>query len=634
MSVQLKILLACLGFVAIIAGVGGLAQRQAAQMGRLAIDIYDHAFMGMSYVDQAQEEFLRLAASRRGTDATLANATLGDPAGRAALQKVLDRLDIAVERAASDRTRAAGRETHGLLASLADAPAGELARRITETDRAIAKLVKKFSADGLDARDDAEALAARSTRLVLIEIGGAICVALGVGLLVGRNLSRPLVALVRVIGKLASGDLEHEMAPKLARRRDEIGAVARATAVFREAMQQNAMAGEERERIRQRSEAEKAQALREAADSIEIETKSVASQSEESGAVLAQQAEKLAASAARVLASVGSANEASDAALRRSEAVAAAGEQLSSAAGQIAGKIAAAAAEVGSTARAGERARQIIDQLSGAVGQIGTVARLIGDIAGQTNLLALNATIEAARAGEAGRGFAVVANEVKTLATQTARSIEEIARNAGAIQQATLDAVRAVGEMAERVAAIERITEAVATAAEQQTAATGDIARNVAGAAEAMRRVSGQIEAVTKEARSTDQAVVELRTLAGTVGGHISELRRVMVRIVRTSSPAADRRQDARVKIDTPATLEVNGRETQATCIDLSHGGARVGLMQPLPAGLPVVLHLAGLPALPGEVVRGGTEAGIRFAWDPDAAPPALNERLALAQAA
>ena len=160
MSVQLKILVACLGFVAIIAALGGLAQQQASQMGRLAISIYDHAFMGMSYVDQTQEEFLRFTASHRDPGATLA-----DPAARAGLQKVVDRLDVAMERAVSDRTRDSGRQVRALLVALADAPAGDLAAHIADADRAITKLVKKFSADGLDARDDAEELTQHSTRL-------------------------------------------------------------------------------------------------------------------------------------------------------------------------------------------------------------------------------------------------------------------------------------------------------------------------------------------------------------------------------------------------------------------------------------------------------------------------------------
>ena len=148
MSVQSKILAACLVFVAIIAVVGGLAQQQAGRMGHLAIGIYDHAFMGMSYVDQAQEEFLRLEATHRDDGATLS--------GSKGLAKVLQLLDVALDRAATDRAREAGQQVRGTLAALSDAPASQLAERMTQADRALTKLVKKFAADGLDARDDAE----------------------------------------------------------------------------------------------------------------------------------------------------------------------------------------------------------------------------------------------------------------------------------------------------------------------------------------------------------------------------------------------------------------------------------------------------------------------------------------------
>jgi methyl-accepting chemotaxis protein len=621
MSVQLKILAACLGFVVIIAALGGLAQRQASQMGRLAIGIYDHAFMGMSYVEQTQQAFLRLAAAHQA-----AGTTLADAKGRADLQKVLTLLDVALDRANSERTREAGKPVRALLAALPETPAADLAKQMTQADRAITRLVAKFASDGLETRDDAEELAASSSRLVLIEIAVAVCLALGVGVLVGRNLSRPLVQIVRTIGHLTAGELEHEVSPGLLRRRDEIGAVARATAVFREAMQANIRAGEERERLREQTAAETIQALRDAADRIEHETSAAVEQSAQSGSALVSRAEDLAASAARVLASVGTVTEASDTALQSSELVAAAGEELSASAREIAGQINSTAAEIAKTARAGERARQIIDQLSAAVGQIGTVAGLIGDVAGRTNLLALNATIEAARAGEAGRGFAVVANEVKSLATQTARSTEDIARNAGAIRQATQDAVQVVGEMIERVAAMERITQAIAVAAEQQTAATGEIARNVAGTAEAIRVVSGQIGAVTKEAHSTDAAVSEMRTLALTVGERIADLRSVMVRIVRTSSAAADRRRDQRISLNTPAILEVHGSGLPATCLDLGPGGARVRVAQTLAAGCSVILRLPGLPEMPGQVLDGGEEVSLRFGWELDAAPVELRE--------
>ena len=96
--------------------------------------------------------------------------------------------------------------------------------------------------------------------------------------------------------------------------------------------------------------------------------------------------------------------------------------------------------------RAGEQASQAVkvsQALSSHVEAIESILGLIRDIAGQTNLLALNATIEAARAGDAGRGFAVVAQEVKSLASQTARATDDITMKVTAIQQSTRQTVEA-----------------------------------------------------------------------------------------------------------------------------------------------------------------------------------------------
>jgi methyl-accepting chemotaxis protein len=201
----------------------------------------------------------------------------------------------------SERSREAGKQTRALIASLSSASASELAERIIQADRSLSKLVKKFAADGLETRDDAEELAADSARLVLIQVAVAIVLALGVGVLVGRNLSRPLVQLVQTIDRLATGELRHEIPGNLSRRRDEIGAVARAASVFREAMQQNARADEERELQNRKSEAAKIEALRKAADSIERDITNIAENSSKTGAMLASRAEELAASAARMM---------------------------------------------------------------------------------------------------------------------------------------------------------------------------------------------------------------------------------------------------------------------------------------------------------------------------------------------
>ena len=96
------------------------------------------------------------------------------------------------------------------------------------------------------------------------------------------------------------------------------------------------------------------------------------------------------------------------------------------------------------------------------VEQIGAVADMIGEIAAKTNLLALNATIEAARAGDAGRGFAVVASEVKALATQTARSTQEITRHIDQVRAATGASVAAVRRIEQTITEVNALAGSIA----------------------------------------------------------------------------------------------------------------------------------------------------------------------------
>jgi signal transduction histidine kinase/CheY-like chemotaxis protein len=243
MSVQQKILLACVGFGVILASLGLLARQQTQQLGNLVMGIYDHSLIGITDVNDAQAQFLRLTS---GVDDFTPFATPGQHAG---LDDVLERMDIAIERASTERTRAAGGEVREMLVGLPEIPPYRLPERIAQVDRAIATLVGYYSADGLQARDEAEEVVERGEWRVLaavtLSFGLAICFAW----LLSRNLSPPLIALVRVIGRLTQGDLEQEVASKLSRRRDEIGALARATSFFRETMLKNITAGEERRKL-------------------------------------------------------------------------------------------------------------------------------------------------------------------------------------------------------------------------------------------------------------------------------------------------------------------------------------------------------------------------------------------------
>jgi len=158
--------------------------------------------------------------------------------------------------------------------------------------------------------------------------------------------------------------------------------------------------------------------------------------------------------------------------------------------------------------RAGAQATDAVtisQALSSHVEAIESILGLIREIAGQTNLLALNATIEAARAGDAGRGFAVVAQEVKSLASQTARATDDITNKIAAIQQATRQTVEANSSIRATVEEVQtsadRIREAMETQAQTVTMITAAV-DETALAADSMSSTIAAIRADTENVAS------------------------------------------------------------------------------------------------------------------------------------
>jgi methyl-accepting chemotaxis protein len=163
--------------------------------------------------------------------------------------------------------------------------------------------------------------------------------------------------------------------------------------------------------------------------------------------------------------------------------------------------------------------------LQQAAQKIGDVVALIRNIAGQTNLLALNATIEAARAGEAGRGFAVVASEVKSLAVETAKATEEIARHILAVQESTGGAVAAVHGIEQSMNEISTRAASAEASILQQSAATSEISRNAVNAASGTSLVVSALGKVSEAAIGTRAAAETVLTASQSVDTSVGNLR-------------------------------------------------------------------------------------------------------------
>ncbi|KZM49176.1 hypothetical protein OA90_16635 [Labrenzia sp. OB1] len=331
----------------------------------------------------------------------------------------------------------------------------------------------------------------------------ALLLAAGLALFISYGITRPLARLVSDALRLADGDTTVEFAE--AERPDEIGAVAKSVAGFRDAVVQRQQLAEQQDH-EQRAREKRNTRIAELLSTFGNQSTDVLDTVKSATVSLQATATQMTHTAQDTSQQAAEVSTAAEEATTNVQAVASATEELAASLLEVSQQVTHSSDIAETASSQAQNTNRQIGGLATVAEDIGEVISLIQNIAEQTNLLALNATIEAARAGEAGKGFAVVASEVKELASQTSKATEEISQKISSIQSETREAVGGIQSISEIIENMNSVAATMAASVEEQTAATSEIASNVDNASRGTNVVSENISRVSGAASETDAA--------------------------------------------------------------------------------------------------------------------------------
>lgn len=237
-----------------------------------------------------------------------------------------------------------------------------------------------------------------------------------------------------------------------------------------------------------------------------------------------QRATNVATSSEEMSANLNSVAAAMEESATNANMVATAAEEMSSTISEIAENAEKARGVSLDAVNQAHAASKDMAELGGAADKIGKVTETITEISEQTNLLALNATIEAARAGEAGKGFAVVANEIKELAKQTADATLDIKNLIEDVQRTTKSTGDGILRISDVISGVNETVGSIATAVEEQTATTSEIAQNIAQASQGIQEVNENVSQSSAVASGITQDITEVSVAAQNISNNSKDV--------------------------------------------------------------------------------------------------------------
>jgi methyl-accepting chemotaxis protein len=453
-------------------------------------------------------------------------------AADAALARPLDELAAQLSRFAEIQSAA--------ITTLA-AQHTEQAERALKTGNAVRDLLAQASdfatTHAQDAENQAFSAMSAASRIAIAVGLFVVLVLLGSMVFGVVSIARPISRIGEVLMQLADGNKTINI--PFVDRHDEVGDNARAARSFKDNLLRIEKMEAEQKATEERALAERKAGTQRLANEFQSAVGNIINTVSTASTQLESAAGTLTRTAENTQRLSGMVATASEEASTNVHSVASASEQMTSSVNEIARQVQESSRIADEAVKQAQKTDSRITELSQAASRIGDVVKLITAIAEQTNLLALNATIEAARAGEAGKGFAVVAQEVKALASQTAKATDEIGNQIAGMQSATQDSVAAIKEIGATIGRIAEIASTIAAAVEQQGAATGEISRNVQQAAQSTAQVATNINDVNRGANETGTASAQVLSSAKSLSTESGRLKTEVDRFLTTVRAAS-----------------------------------------------------------------------------------------------